>query len=50
MSTSTIDLIKRAAQRLRRTQGLAHGVSLDVAARNHGYENFAHAKLSLGVR
>lgn len=49
MSTSTIDLIKRAAQRLRRQHGIAHTVSLDLAAKHFGYENFAHAKLALGV-
>ncbi len=49
MSTSTIDLIKRAAQRLRRQHGLTHTLSLDRAAQQFGYESFAHAKHVLGV-
>jgi DNA-binding MurR/RpiR family transcriptional regulator len=48
MSTSTIDQIKREAQRLRRQHGLASTPSLDRAAKKFGFESFAHAKFALG--
>ena len=46
---TSIDGIKRLAKRMRKEEPMQHSIALDRAARAAGFENFGHARNSLGT-
>lgn len=43
----TLNGIKQLAKKIKRAEGFTHTQSLDLAARQAGYENYQHARKQL---
>ncbi len=41
---ATVEGLKRTAKRIKREQGVQHAKALDLAAQQHGFGNYVHAK------
>ncbi|MBN8260961.1 MAG: hypothetical protein J0L59_01395 [Xanthomonadales bacterium] len=46
----TIDRLKRAAKRIKKDRGIQHAKALDVAAQEHGFSNYVHARRTIERR